>query len=65
MAKRASTVEKRNLLTKLNWLERKNKFNKSWDSQVKTMFQSTGSFSFEEMIIKDKDAAQQLVVMFE
>jgi hypothetical protein len=35
-----------------------------WDQQVKTMFNTSGSFSFEELVIKDIDAAKQLVVLF-
>ena len=62
--KRAATIEKKEVLTELNWLERKNKFNRMWDQQVKTMFNTSGSFSFEELVIKDIDAAKQLVVLF-
>jgi hypothetical protein len=53
--KRQSTLDKIELLKKLNWLERKNKRNTSWDSQVKLAFAVSGSFSFEEMVMKDKD----------
>ena len=62
--KRLSSIEKLELLRKLNGLEQKHKFKKDWDNQVKTMFQSTGSFSFEEMIYKDRSAAEQLVNIF-
>jgi len=62
--KRASTLRKIELLKQLNWLERKNKMNKSWDNTVKLAFASTGSFSFEEMIIKDANVAEQLIIQF-
>jgi len=38
--------------------------NKSWDNTVKLAFSSTGSFSFEEMVIKDAFIAEQLVSQF-
>lgn len=62
--KRASTLRKVELLKQLNWLERKNKMNKSWDNTVKLAFASTGSFSFEEMVIKDANVAEQLIIQF-
>jgi hypothetical protein len=62
--KRASTLKKAELLKQLNWLERKNKMNKSWDNIVKLAFASTGSFSFEEMIHKDVNVAEQLTILF-
>jgi|LauGreDrversion4_2_1035121.scaffolds.fasta_scaffold1159514_3 hypothetical protein len=62
--KRASTLKKAELLKQLNWLERKNKMNKSWDNTVKLAFASTGSFSFEEMIHKDVNVAEQLTILF-
>ena len=64
MAKRKTSEEKILLLSELNWLERKNKFNRMWDNQVKIMFTTSGSFSFEELIIKDAAAAEQLIVLF-
>jgi hypothetical protein len=62
--KRQSTLDKIELIKKLNWLERKNKRNTSWDSQVKLAFAVSGSFSFEEMVMKDKDMAQTLIENF-
>ena len=62
--KRVSTLRKIELLKQLNWLERKHKMNKSWDNTVKLAFSSTGSFSFEEMVIKDAFIAEQLVSQF-
>jgi hypothetical protein len=61
---RINKAEKLELLGQLNWLERKNKFNRMWDQQVKTMFTTSGSFSFEELIIKDSESAKQLIVLF-
>jgi hypothetical protein len=61
---RINKAEKLELLGQLNWLERKNKFNRMWDNQVKIMFTTSGSFSFEELIIKDAAAAEQLIVLF-
>jgi hypothetical protein len=48
----------------LNWLERKHKRNNKWDEQVKLAFQVTGSFSFDELIHKDKFIAEDLVEQF-
>jgi hypothetical protein len=62
--KRQSTLEKIELIKKLNWLERKNKLNSHWDNQVKLAFRNSGSFSFEELIHKDKFIAEDLVDMF-
>ena len=61
---RINKAEKLELLGQLNWLERKNKFNRMWDNQVKIMFTTSGSFSFEELIIKDAAAAEQLIILF-
>jgi hypothetical protein len=62
--KRKSTLEKEALIKQLNWLERKHKRNNKWDEQVKLAFQVTGSFSFDELIHKDKFIAEDLVEQF-
>jgi hypothetical protein len=48
----------------LNWLERKNKRNNEWDTHVKLAFEISGSFSFDELIHKDKCIAEALVEQF-
>lgn len=53
---------KKELLQKLNLLERKNKFNKAWDTKVKQAFVVTGSMSFEELIFNDSYIANQLII---
>jgi hypothetical protein len=62
--KRRSTLDKEALIKQLNWLERKHKRNNKWDEQVKLAFQVTGSFSFDELIHKDKFIAEDLVEQF-
>jgi hypothetical protein len=62
--KRASTIRKEELVKQLNWLERKNKRNSTWDKQVKLAFEVSGSFSFDELIIKDQAIAEDLVETF-
>lgn len=62
--KRQSTLEKIELVKQLNWLERKNKRNAQWNEQVKLAFRVSGSFSFDELIQKDKYIAQDLVEQF-
>jgi len=62
--KRASTIRKKELIQQLNWLERKNKRNSTWDKQVKLAFDVSGSFSFDELIIKDQAIAEDLVETF-
>jgi hypothetical protein len=62
--KRQSTLSRIGLLKELNMLERKFKFRKQWDDQVKTAFRNTDSLSFEEMIVKDEIAARKLVEQF-
>jgi hypothetical protein len=52
------------LIKDLYWIEKKRKYDKSWDENVKTAFQSSGSFSFEELILKNNTAAEQLVTLF-
>ena len=62
--KRANTIRKEELVKQLNWLERKNKRNSTWDKQVKLAFEVSGSFSFDELIIKDQAIAEDLVETF-
>jgi len=62
--KRQSTLDKIELVKQLNWLERKNKRNAQWNEQVKLAFRVSGSFSFDELIQKDKYIAQDLVEQF-
>ena len=62
--KRASTLRKVELLKQLNWLERKHKMNQAWDNNVKIAFEVSGSYSFEELVIKNTPAAEHLVVLF-
>lgn len=62
--KRESTLKKEQLLKDLYWIEVKNKFNKSWDNNVKIAFEASSSYSFEELVLKNAPAAEQLVVLF-
>lgn len=62
--KRQSTLEKIELVKRLNFLERKHKRNAKWDAQIKLAFQTSGSFSFEELVHKDKFIAEDLVEQF-
>jgi hypothetical protein len=62
--KRQSTLDKIELVKQLNWLERKNKRNTEWDTEVKIAFETSGSFSFDELIHKDKYIAEALVEQF-
>ena len=62
--KRRSTLEKETLIKQLNQLERKHKRNNKWDEQVKLAFNITSSFSFDELIHKDKFIAEDLVEQF-
>jgi hypothetical protein len=62
--KRQSTLDKMAMIKQLNWLERKHKRNGQWDNQVKIAFQTSGSFSFDELIHKDKLIAEELIVRF-
>ena len=64
MVKRESTIKKIELVKQLNWLERKNKTNKTWDNQVKLAFNTSGSYSFEELVQKDIFIAEDLVENF-
>jgi hypothetical protein len=62
--KRVSTIKKLELVKELNWLERKNKRNNVWDNKVKLAFSNTGSYSFEELVIKNIDVAEELIIFF-
>ena len=62
--KRQSTLDKMVMVKQLNWLERKHKRNSQWDNQVKIAFQTSGSFSFDELIHKDKFIAESLIGQF-
>lgn len=62
--KRQSTLDKMAMIKQLNWLERKYKRNNQWDNQVKIAFQTSGSFSFDELIHKDKFIAESLIGQF-
>jgi len=62
--KRQSTLVREQLLRDLNMLERKNKRNGVWDKHVKMVFSVTGSYSFDELVIKGAELANNLVVKF-
>ena len=62
--KREATIRKEQLVKDLYWIEKKNKFNKIWDNNVKIAFETSSSYSFEELVIKNAPAAEQLVVLF-
>ena len=62
--KQERTLRKEQLLKDLYWIEKKNKFNKLWDNNVKIAFEVSSSYSFEELVIKNTPAAEHLVVLF-
>ena len=62
--KREATIRKEQLVKDLYWIEKKNKKNKVWDNNVKIAFEASSSYSFEELVIKNTSAAEQLVVLF-
>jgi hypothetical protein len=62
--KREATIRKEQLVKDLYWIEKKNKFNKVWDNNVKIAFETSSSYSFEELVLKNTPAAEQLVVLF-
>ena len=62
--KQIRTLRKEQLIKDLYWIEKKRKHDKKWDENVKIAFQSSGSFSFEELILKNNSAAEQLVTLF-
>jgi hypothetical protein len=53
------------LLLKLNGLDSKLKFtNSSWNDEVKSTFNNTGSFSFENLVYDNFNTAQSLYSKF-
>jgi hypothetical protein len=62
--KNEKTLRKEQLVKDLYWIEKKNKFNKIWDNNVKIAFETSSSYSFEELVLKNTPAAEQLVVLF-
>ena len=62
--KQERTLRKEQLLKDLYWIEKKRKYDKSWDHNVKIAFSVSSSYSFEEFIIKNTPAAEQLVTLF-
>ena len=62
--KNEKTLRKEQLVKDLYWIEKKNKFSQSWDNNVKIAFETSSSYSFEELVIKNAPAAEQLVVLF-
>ena len=62
--KNEKTLRKEQLVKDLYWIEKKNKFNKVWDNNVKIAFETSSSYSFEELVLKNTSAAEQLVVLF-
>ena len=62
--KNEKTLHKEQLVKDLYWIEKKNKHNKVWDNNVKIAFEVSSSYSFEELVIKNAPAAEQLVVLF-
>ena len=62
--KNEKTLRKEQLVKDLYWIEKKNKFNHLWDNNVKVAFEVSSSYSFEELVIKNASAAEQLVVSF-
>ena len=63
--KRVSTIKKNELVKELNWLERKNKRNNVWDNKVKLAFNNTGSYSFEELVIKNNNRLLDQIIIFQ
>ncbi len=62
--KNEKTLRKEQLVKDLYWIEKKNKHNRVWDNNVKIAFEVSSSYSFEELVIKNTPAAEQLVVLF-
>ena len=62
--KQERTLRKEQLFKDLYWMESKNKFNREWDDNVRIAFTTSSSFSFEELVLKNTPAAEQLVVLF-
>jgi len=57
--KNEKTLRKEQLVKDLYWIEKKNKFNKVWDNNVKIAFETSSSYSFEELVLKNTPAAEQ------
>ena len=62
--KQERTIRKEQLVKDLYWIEKKRKFDNSWNKEVKIAFEVSGSYSFEELVIKYVDAAEQLVTLY-
>jgi hypothetical protein len=62
--KQERTLRKEQLLKDLYWIEKKHKHDKFWNNNVKIAFEVSASYSFEELIIKNTPAAEQLVTLF-
>ena len=62
--KQEKTIRKEQLVKDLYWIEKKRKYDKAWDTEVKMAFEVSGSYSFEELVIKYVDAAEQLVTLY-
>jgi hypothetical protein len=63
--KRQSTIEKLELIRNLNMLDSKLKFTSStWNDRVKTAFNNTSSFSFENLVYTDLYTAKSLYFDF-
>ena len=63
--KQERTIRKEQLVKDLYWIEKKRKFDNNWNKEVKVAFEVSGSYSFEELVIKYVDAAEQLVTLYE
>jgi hypothetical protein len=62
--KQVRTLRKEQLVKDLHWIEKKRKYDKGWDTSVKLAFAASSSYSFEELVIKHIDAAEQLVLLY-
>jgi hypothetical protein len=62
--KQERTIRKEQLVKDLYWIEKKRKYDNSWNNEVKIAFEVSGSYSFEELVIKYVDAAEQLVTLY-
>jgi hypothetical protein len=62
--KQERTIRKEQLVKDLYWIEKKRKFDNNWNKEVKVAFEVSGSYSFEELVIKYVDAAEQLVTLY-
>jgi hypothetical protein len=62
--KQIRTLRKEQLVKDLHWIEKKRKYDNNWNKEVKIAFEISGSDSFEELVIKYVDAAEQLVTLY-